>query len=99
MPFEHALGDRVHGRAVGDVALLVFVGLRRPPREADDVQAARLERTHELGADPGRGAGDDRYLQTRTTRPAAALCPAASTTVAFRWWLPFFSFFVFHGTE
>ena len=42
----------------------VLVGVRWPAREADDAPAARLQRADELGADPGRRAGDDRYLQT-----------------------------------
>ena len=99
MPLEHARGDRVDGRAVGDVALLVLVGARRAAREADDVRAARLQRTYQLRPDARARTRDDRYLQTRTVRPAVARCPAASTTVAIRWWLPFFSRFVFHATE
>jgi hypothetical protein len=99
VPLEHARGGRFDGRAVCDVALLVLVGLRRRPRQSDDERVPRTERTHEFGADARRCAGDDRYLQTLITRPAAALRPAASVTVATRLCLPFLSFAVFHATE
>ena len=99
MALEHTRGDGLDRRAVGDVALLVLVRLRRRARETDDEGAASLQRANELGADPGGRAGDDGYLQVLTSRPAVALRPAASNTVATRECLPFFSFAVCHGTE
>jgi hypothetical protein len=99
MPREHAGRDRLDRRAVGDVALLVLVGLGLGAGESDDVRPAAPQRADELGADPRRRAGDDRYLQVLTVRPAVAFRPAASTTVATSRCLPFFSFAVFHATE
>ena len=69
--------------AVGDVALLVLVGLRRPAGEPDDERAARLQ----LRGRARRRCPDDAPVTTATcrrgaARPAAALRPAASTTVA-----------------
>ncbi len=98
MTLEHACRDRIDRRAVRDVALLVLVRGRRAARQSDHARAARLQRAHQLGADPGGRAGDDGYLQTRTVRPAAALRPPASTIVASRACLPFLSLPVFHVT-
>jgi len=99
MPLEHACGCGLDRGAVGDVDLLVLVRIGRPARQPDDMRSARLQRTDELCADSGARAGDDGYLQILSTRPAAALWPAVSVTVATRWRLPFLSFAVFHVTE
>jgi hypothetical protein len=99
VPREDARRDRLDRRAVGDVALLVLVCVRWGAREANDQRAARPQLADELFADPRRGSGDDRYLQTRTARPAAASRPPASITLATRACLPFASFAVFHGRE
>ena len=99
MTFEHARRNSLNRRAVGDVAFLVLVSLRRPPREADNERSARTERTHQLSANARRSAGDDRYLQTLSTRPAAAWWPTASVTVASSLCVPFLSFAVFHDNE
>ena len=87
---EDARRGRLDGLAVGDVARLVLVRRRRRPREADDERAPALQRLHELGADPGRGAGDDGYLQILIVRADAAVLPPASVSVATSMWLPFF---------
>jgi len=99
MTLEHALRRGLDGLAVADVAFLVLVSLRAPSGQADHEHAPLLQGTRELGADPGRRAGDDRYLQTRTLRPAVAAWPAASTSFAARWCVPFFSVPVFQATE
>jgi hypothetical protein len=92
---QYARGYLVDRSAVGDIARLVLVGARRPARETDDVPFAALQLADELGAEPRGSPGDDRYLQTRSWRPAAAWCPAASRTVAVRWCTPFFRPVVF----
>jgi hypothetical protein len=63
VPLEHALRGGLDRRAVGDVACLVLVRLGLAARQPDRVPAARAERADQLGADAGRRAGDDRYLQ------------------------------------
>ena len=98
MTLEHAGRSRAHRLAVGDVAHFVLVGGRRSARETDHVRASGLQLPDELGADPGGGAGDDGYLQTRSCRPAAALRPERSTTVAVRRCTPRFSLLVCHVT-
>ena len=50
------------------------------PTGAPDLPAA-LERFHDLGSDPGRGAGDDGYLQTLILRADAAVLPLASVAM------------------
>ena len=51
MPLEHARRDRLDRLAVGDVALLVLVRVRRrPPREADHVPAARAASSRQSSA-------------------------------------------------
>ena len=99
MPRDHTRRRRLHRVPVGDVALLVLVGLRRGAGETDDTGAAPLQRADQLGADPGGGAGDDGYPQARTTRDAAAFRPAASVSVAVTRCLPFASFVVSHARE
>ena len=51
MALEHAGRGRLDRGPVGDVALLVLVGVGRAAREADDERAARLQRAHQLRAD------------------------------------------------
>jgi enoyl-[acyl-carrier protein] reductase I len=61
MAREDSRGDGLDGGAVGDVALLVLVGVAgRPSREADYEPPACPELPAESGADPRRRAGDDR---------------------------------------
>ena len=91
MTFEDARSDLFDPDAVGDVALLVLVCLRRRARQPDDVCPALLERADQLGADAGGRAGDDCYRQTLTLRPAEDLRPDASRTVAVSRCLPFLS--------
>jgi hypothetical protein len=59
MAFENAGRRHLDGFAVGHVARLVLVGRGRRPRDPDHARPATLERLHDLGSDPGRGAGDD----------------------------------------
>jgi hypothetical protein len=88
---EHRRGRRLDGRPVADVALDVLVGARVTARQPDDVRPSRLQPPDQLGADARARAGDDgdaerraRYLQTFTRRPAVAVRPRTSTTVAVR---------------
>ena len=96
---EDARRDRIDSRAVGDVALLVLVGLRGAPREADDAPAVRPQAAHELGADPRARTRDDRYAQTLIARTAVAARPFVSRTVADRRWSPGFRLVVRQSFE
>jgi hypothetical protein len=96
MPLEHSRGGCLDGLPVGDVTLLVLVRPGRAPGQPDDERAAPLQRTDELRADARRGTRDDGYLQTLSTRPAAASWPAASVTVARSLCVPGLSFAVCH---
>ena len=90
VPLEHGRGDALDCAAVGDVADLVLaaelLGERAQPilaaREQDAVEPASREGTRDRGADPARGAGDDRYLQSRTVSFALACAPEAAVTTA-----------------
>src|SRR5581483_6168988 len=84
MAFEHARGGRVDRSPVGDVALLVLVGVGRAARQRDRVPALPAKLAHQLGAAPRGGAGDDcdaHQPQTLTRRLAVAVRPFASTSV------------------
>ena len=78
MSLEDARGDRVDSLPVGDVAFFVLVRLRGPARKPDHVPALCLKSTHQFGSDAGARAGDDRYPQTRISRPEVAARPFAS---------------------
>jgi hypothetical protein len=99
MSFEHARRHGLDRVTVRDVALLVLVGLGRASREPDDDRAACAQRAYQLGTDARARSGDDGYLQTLSTRPAAAEWPAASVTVARSLCVPALSFAVCHVTE
>src|SRR5512146_772921 len=99
MALEDARGRRLDCLSVGDVACLVLVGGRRRPRDPDHACAPALERLHDLGSDPGRGAGDDGYLQTLILRADVAVLAPASVSVATSRCLPFATLAVFQARE
>ena len=99
MTLEDPCRGRLDGLAVGDVAQLVLVCTRLRPRDPDHECAPALKRLHDLGSDPGRGAGDYRYLQILILRADAAVLPPASVSVATSVWVPFSTLPVFHAKE
>jgi len=64
VPLEDTCGDRFDRLAVGDVALLVLVRLRRPPRQADDERFTRAESPDELCPDARGGPARSRSAPT-----------------------------------
>jgi hypothetical protein len=100
MALAHGRSHPVHGFAVGHVAHLVLaadlLGCHPQPiltpSDEDAPPTALGEPACESRSDPGRAAGDDGYLHTRTIREATARRPRVGTTTACKRCLPFLAF-------
>jgi hypothetical protein len=90
MASEHGCCNALDVLTLADIADLVFraqlLGKRAQPilssRQQNDLRIACRECTCDRLADPARSTGDDGYLQTRTCRVAARVCPPASKATA-----------------